>query len=84
MNDIYEIAFLFNQLKNDDNFMKYYRREDMSLYKSIKEAKQNMEKKLVLEKQEENKNNFDIKQLNISLSQSSTLNNSYKIYFTKS
>ena len=33
---------------------------------------------------EENKNNFDIKQLNISLSQSSTLNNSYKIYFTKS
>lgn len=84
VNDIYEIAFLFNQLKNDDNFMKYYRREDMSLYKSIKEAKQNMEKKLVLEKQEENKNNFDIKQLNISLSQSSTLNNSYKIYFTKS
>ena len=64
--------------------MKYYRREDMSLYKSIKEAKQNMEKKLVLEKQEENKNNFDIKQLNISLSQSLTLNNSYKIYFTKS
>ena len=84
MNDIYEIAFLFNQLKNDDSFMKYYRRGDMSLYKSIKEAKQNIEKKLVLEKQGENKNNFDIKQLNISLSQSSTLNNSYKIYFTKS
>jgi hypothetical protein len=84
VNDIYEIAFLFNQLKNDDSFMKYYRRGDMSLYKSIKEAKQNMEKKLVLEKQGENKNNFDIKQLNISLSQSSTLNNSYKIYFTKS
>ena len=64
--------------------MKYYRKRDMSLYKSIKKTKKKKEKKLVLEKQEENKNNFDIKQLNISLSQSSTLNNSYKIYFTKS
>ena len=51
--DKYEIAFLFNELKNDNEFMKYFRRVDMSSYSSVDEAKQIMEKKLKQERRNE-------------------------------
>ena len=76
--DKYEIAFLFNELKNDDEFMKYFRREDMNSYSSIDEAKEIMEKKIKQEKPEENENYLGINKLNISHT-FSTLSSSYKI-----
>ena len=77
--DKYEIAFLFNELRNDEEFMKYFNRIDMSSYSSINEAKQIMEKKLKQEKPEENDNYLGIGKLNVSRTTYSTLNSSYKI-----
>ena len=81
--DKYEIAFLFKELKDDNDFIKFFRREDMSLYKSINEAKEIMEKKLKQEKIEEDSNKENINlgeyKLNSSTSFAATLGSSYKI-----
>ena len=44
--DKYEIAFLINKLKNEENFTRNFNRIDLNLYNSIREAKQIMENKL--------------------------------------
>ena len=77
--DKYEIAFLFNELKNDNEFMKYFRRVDMSSYSSVDEAKQIMEKKLKQEKPDENENCSGINKLNLSRMTFSTLSSSFKM-----
>ena len=86
--DKYEIAFLLKQFKNDEKFMDYFREEDMTLYKSIKEAKEIMEKKLRQEKLEDDSNkennNIGYIRLNSSNSFITTLSNSYKIYLPNS
>ena len=86
--DIYEIAFLLHQFKNDEKFMSYFRGEDMTLYKNINEAKKIMEKKLKEEKLEDDiykeNNNLRLNKLNSSVSYASTLSNSYKIYLPNS
>ena len=83
--DKYEIAFLFNQFKKDEKFMNHFRKEDMSIYKSINEAKEIMKKKLEQEKiQEEdilNENDIinDNKTNKTSTSTINNLSSSYKI-----
>ena len=83
--DKYEIAFLFNQFKKDEKFMNHFRNEDMSIYKSINEAKEIMKKKLEQEKiQEEDilKENDIINDNKTNKTSTSTINNlssSYKI-----
>ena len=84
--DKYEIAFLFNQFKNDEKFVNHFKNDDMSMYKNINEAKEIMEKKLNQERiQEEDiyKENNIISEYQINKSSISTthnLSNSYKIY----
>ena len=78
--DKYEIAFLFNKLKNDTDFIKYFRREDWSLYRNIKEAKQIMEKKLNLEKQDEEYYKLSYARNNNSFSTYTSLSSSYRMY----
>ena len=83
--DKYEIAFLFNQFKKDEKFMNHFRNEDMSIYKSINEAKEIMKKKLEQEKiQDEDilKENDIINDNKTNKTSTSTINNlsnSYKI-----
>jgi len=83
--DKYEIAFLFNQFKKDEKFMNHFRNEDMSIYKSINEAKEIMKKKLEQEKiQDEDilKENDIINDNRTNKTSTSTINNlssSYKI-----
>ena len=83
--DKYEIAFLFNQFKKDEKFMNHFRKEDMSIYKSINEAKEIMKKKLEQEKiQDEDilKENDIINDNKTNKTSTSTINNlssSYKI-----
>ena len=85
--DKYEIAFLFNQLKDDQDFIRFFRKEEMALYKNIKEAKEIMEKKLRQEKMDYddkgiNINNYGFYKLNYSSSLSGSLNtltSSYKM-----
>ena len=83
--DKYEIAFLFNQYKKDEKFMNHFRKEDMSIYKSINEAKEIMKKKLEQEKiQDEDilKENDIINDNKTNKTSTSTINNlssSYKI-----
>ena len=83
--DKYEIAFLFNQFKKDEKFMNHFRKEDMSIYKSINEAKEIMKKKLEQEKiQDEDilKENDIINDNRTNKTSTSTINNlssSYKI-----
>ena len=78
--DKYEIAFLFNKLKNDSDFIKYFRRDDWTLYKTIKEAKQIMEKKLNIARQDEEYYKLSYAKYNTLSSRCSTLSNSYKMY----
>lgn len=86
--DIYEIAFLYKDLKNDIDFHKFLTKEEMEMYKDINEAKEIMEKKLRQEKIDDdffkNNINLDTHKLNFSSSISGTLSNSYKIYFNNS
>ena len=85
--DKYEIAFLFNQLKDDQDFIRFFRKEEMALYKNINEAKEIMEKKLRQEKMDYddkgiNINNYGFNKLNYSSSLSGSLNtltSSYKM-----
>ena len=83
--DKYEIAFLFNQFKKEEKFMNHFRNEDMSIYKSINEAKEIMKKKLEQEKiQDEDilKENDIINDNKTNKTSTSTINNlssSYKI-----
>lgn len=85
--DKYEIAFLFNQLKDDQDFIRFFRKEEMALYKNINEAKEIMEKKLRQEKMDYddkgiNINNYGFYKLNYSSSLSGSLNtltSSYKM-----
>ena len=83
--DKYEIAFLFNQFKKDEKFMNHFRNEDMSIYKSINEAKEIMKKKLEQEKiqdediLEENDIINDNKTNKTSTSTINNLSSSYKI-----
>ena len=85
--DKYEIAFLFNQLKDDQDFIRFFRKEEMALYKNINEAKGMMEKKLRQEKMDYddkgiNINNYGFNKLNYSSSLSGSLNtltSSYKM-----
>ena len=83
--DKYEIAFLFNQFKKDEKFMNHFRNEDMSIYKSINEAKEIMKKKLEQEKiQDEDilKENDIINDNKTNKTSTSTINNlssSFKI-----
>jgi hypothetical protein len=86
--DKYEIAFLLKQFKNDNNFMSYFKDEDMTLYKNINEAKEIMKKKLIQEKLEDDSNkennNFGYIKLNLSNSFAATLSSSFKMYLPKS
>ena len=78
--DKYEIPFLFNQLKKDSDFNKYFLREDWTLYKSIKEAKEIMEKKLNTERQDEEFDKLSYARYNTSFTRCTSLSSSYRMY----
>ena len=82
--DKYEIAFLINQMKNDDDFKKYFYKIDLTTYNNIKEAKNIMENKLSQEKFEEA--DFKLEKDLIINSQiiETTLSSSQKIRFINS
>jgi len=78
--DKYEIAFLFNQLKKDLDFNKYFLREDWTLYNNIKEAKEIMKKKLNKEKQDEEYDKLSYSKYNTSFTRCTSLSSSYRMY----
>ena len=82
--DKYEIAFLINQMKNDDDFKKYFYKIDLTTYNNIKEAKNIMENKLSQEKFEEADFKLEKNLLINSQIIETTLSSSQKIRFINS
>jgi hypothetical protein len=80
LTDKYEIVFLFNQLKSDVDFIKYFSREDWRLYSNINDAKQNMEKKLKEEELNEEYYNISNNKYFTASTRSTSLSSSYRMY----
>ena len=72
--------FLFNQLKSDVDFIKYFSKEDWSLYSNINDAKQNMEKKLKEEELNEEYYNISNNKYFTASTRSTSLSSSYRMY----
>jgi hypothetical protein len=80
LTDKYEIVFLFNQLKNDVDFIRYFSREDWNLYSDINVAKQIMKKKLNEEKLNEEYYNISNNKYFTASIRSTSLSSSYRMY----
>ena len=82
--DKYEIAFLVNELKNEQNFTKYFNNDDLVTFSSINEAKEKMEIKLREQKFDEDNILLKSNSLYSSQNFSSTLSSSCRIQLPKS
>lgn len=80
LRDKYEIVFLFNQLKNDVDFIRYFSREDWNLYSNIDVAKQIMKKKLKEEKLNEEYYNISNNKYFTTSTRTTSLSSSYRMY----
>jgi len=80
LTDKYEIVFLFNQLKNDVDFIRYFSREDWNLYSDINVAKQIMKKKLNEEKLNEEYYNISNNKYFTTSTRTTSLSSSYRMY----
>jgi hypothetical protein len=80
LTDKYEIVFLFNQLKNDVDFIRYFSREDWNLYSDINVAKQIMKKKLKEEKLNEEYYNISNNKYFTKSTRTTSLSSSYRMY----
>ena len=80
LTDKYEIVFLFNQLKNDVDFIRYFSREDWNLYSDINVAKQIMKKKLKEEKLNEEYYNISNNKYFTTSTRTTSLSSSYRMY----
>ena len=75
---------MINQIKNDDDFKKYFYKIDLTTYNNIKEAKNIMENKLSQEKFEEADFKLEKNLLINSQIIETTLSSSQKIRFINS